>query len=72
MLAIMPKNIARRFLSAFVALALGRATGLDIKKLTGRDGYRLRIGGWRALYRIDKNQLIIEVVKIGARGDIYK
>ena len=68
----MPKATARRFITAFDALASGQSTGLDSKKLTGRDGYRLRIGGWRALYRMEKDQLIIEVVKIGPRGDIYK
>ncbi len=68
----MPKTTARRFITAFDVLASGQSMGLDIKKLTGRDGYRLRIGGWRALYRVEKDQLIIEVVKIGPRGDIYK
>ena len=68
----MPKAIARRFLAGFDALASGQAPGLDIKKLAGRDGYRLRFGGRRALYRVENDQLIIEVVKIGPRGDIYK
>lgn len=72
MLAIMPKAMAHRFIVAFATLATGQATGLDIKKLAGRDGYRLRIGGWRALYRMENAQLIIEVLKIGPRGDIYK
>lgn len=68
----MPKATARRFLRAFDALASGQPPGLDIKKLTGRTGFRLRIGGWRALYRVEKGQLIIEVIKIGPRGGIYK
>ncbi|MBI4006046.1 MAG: type II toxin-antitoxin system RelE/ParE family toxin [Gammaproteobacteria bacterium] len=72
MLAKMPKATARRFLTAFDALATGQSSGLDVKKLMGRAGYRLRIGEWRALYRMEKDQLIIEVVKIGPRGDIYK
>ena len=72
MLVNMPKSIAHRFIAAFDTLATGQAKGLDIKKLTGRDGYRLRMGGWRALYRMENDQLIIEVVKIGPRGDIYK
>ena len=72
MLAIIPKDTARRLITAFDTLASGQSTELDIKKLTGRDGYRLRIGGWRTLYRVEKDQLIIEVVKIGPRGDIYK
>ncbi|MEE8320466.1 MAG: type II toxin-antitoxin system RelE/ParE family toxin [Gammaproteobacteria bacterium] len=37
-----------------------------------KDGYRLRIGDYRALYRIYENELIIEVIKLGSRGDVYK
>jgi mRNA interferase RelE/StbE len=40
--------------------------------MTGREGYRLRIGDWRALYRIENDRLVILVVDIGPRGDIYK
>jgi Cytotoxic translational repressor of toxin-antitoxin stability system len=68
----MPRATARRFITAIDFLATGQSSGLDIKKLAGREGYRLRIGGWRALYRMEEEQLIIEVVKIGPRGDIYK
>lgn len=68
----MPWPTAQRFLEAFDALASGHSKGLDIQKLAGRTGYRLRIGNWRALYRVKKEKLIIEVIKIGPRGDIYK
>ncbi len=45
---------------------------LDIKKLKGhKDTYRLRIGDLRLLYTIEDNVLVITVLKIGPRGDIY-
>ena len=73
MLRRMPRPLATRFLSAFEILATGKSQRkLDIKQLSGREGYRLRIGNWRALYHIEEDQLIIEVVKIGPRGDVYK
>ena len=73
MLRRMPRPLAVRFLSAFETLAAGKSRHrLDIKQLEGRAGYRLRIGTWRALYRLEEDQLIIEVVKIGPRGDVYK
>ena len=73
MLRRMPRSLATRFLLAFGALATGKSQRkLDIKQLAGREGYRLRIGNWRALYHIEEDQLIIEVVKIGPRGDVYK
>ncbi len=42
----------------------------DIKKLQGADGYRLRIGNYRILF--DINGIIIDIIDIGNRGQIYK
>ena len=45
---------------------------LDIEILKGRKGFRLRVGQYRVIYTRQDDQLILEVVKIRARGDIYK
>ena len=45
---------------------------LDVDKIKGKSGYRLRVGQYRIIYTRHNNQLIIEVVKIRPRGDIYK
>jgi len=45
---------------------------LDAKKLHGRSGYRLRVGEWRILYELKNEELIIIIIKIGSRGDVYK
>ena len=45
---------------------------LDIDKLKGELGYRLRVGQYRIIYTRHDDELIIEVVKIRPRGDIYK
>ncbi len=42
----------------------------DIKKLQGQNGYRLRIGNFRVLF--DINGVIIDIIDIGNRGQIYK
>ena len=47
-------------------------TSLDIKPLQGRDGFRLRIGDWRVLYELDRGRLLILVLEIGQRGEVYK
>lgn len=40
--------------------------------LGGRDGCRLRIGNYRILYTVNKRELLVEVFRIGSRGDVYK
>ena len=44
----------------------------NVKKLTGLDGYRLRVGDYRVIYRIEDKLLMIFVVEIDVRGSIYK
>jgi len=71
--ARMPREIARRFGLAFRVVAANRGGArLVISKLRDREGYRLRIGGRRALHRIDGERLIIEVMRIDCRGSVYK
>lgn len=41
-------------------------------KLSGREGYRLRVGDYRALYRVDDAQQEVTVTRVGHRRDIYR
>jgi mRNA interferase RelE/StbE len=42
-------------------------------KLKGYDNtYRIRVGVYRVVYTIEDNILMVEVIKIGHRRDIYK
>jgi len=43
-----------------------------VKKLVGDLGYRLRVGDYRVILDIYKSELIILVIKIGHRKNIYK
>lgn len=42
------------------------------KKLSGRDRYRIRQGIYRILYGIEGKELVVMVVKVGHRKDIYR
>ena len=42
------------------------------EKLSGEEKYRLRQGDYRILYEILDQKLIITVVKVGNRRDIYR
>jgi mRNA interferase RelE/StbE len=45
---------------------------LDITALQGCDFYRLRIGQYRLIYEIKDDELLIFVMTMGNRGDVYK
>jgi mRNA interferase RelE/StbE len=48
-------------------------TGKDIKKLKGEiDRWRLRVGNYRILMTIDQNKVIVLVLQIGHRREIYR
>lgn len=45
----------------------------DIKPLAGyTDRFRLRVGDYRVIYRVENTRLIVFVIDIGNRGDVYK
>jgi mRNA interferase RelE/StbE len=46
---------------------------LDCKKLKGRQNqYRVRSGDYRIIYSVEDTSLIIRVIKVGHRRDIYQ
>ncbi len=45
---------------------------LDLRPLRGRIDWRLRVGGWRVLLRMEESQKVIVAYDLGPRGDIYK
>ena len=60
------KSTQKRIMEAISDLPLSG----DIKKLQGVNGYRLRVGDYRVLF--DMNGIIIDIIEIGNRGQIYK
>jgi mRNA interferase RelE/StbE len=42
------------------------------KKLKGRTGYRIRTGNYRIIYDIFETELIVDVITLGHRKDIYE
>lgn len=42
------------------------------KKLKGRDAYRIRVGNYRIIYEIFDKELVIDVINLGHRKDIYE
>ena len=42
------------------------------KKLVNRKGYRIRIGNYRVIYEIFDTNLVIDVITVGHRKDVYE
>ncbi len=70
------KQEAVKFIKTFEELSLKYQWAIqkfDIKSLRGYDDvYRLRIGKYRAIFRVLDDKLVIYVVDIRSRGDVYK
>lgn len=65
------KGVQVQIVQALEGLAVApRPAG--VKKLKGNDGfYRIRVGDYRIIYQINDGKLIILVVLIGNRRDVY-
>jgi mRNA interferase RelE/StbE len=69
----MPQGIAQRIETELDTIAINPTTYQgDWKPLQRSPFWRLRVGSWRAICQIIDNELIIYVLKIGSRGDVYK
>ena len=66
----LPDNIAEPILDAIADLE-ENPRPVGNKKLKGRDGYRVRIGNYRVIYDIFDSELIVDVIALGHRKDIY-
>ena len=43
-----------------------------VKKLSGREEYRLRIGDYRVLYTVDDKDSIVTIFAVGHRREVYR
>ena len=67
----LPKKDLQKIVNKIQNLAVNpRPAGCE--KLSGDDKLRIRQGNYRIVYSIEDSALIVFVVKIGHRRDIYK
>lgn len=66
-----------RILKTRLTLAIARL-GDDprppgVKKMAGTDEFwRIRVGDWRIIYRVEDVQLLVLVIKMAPRGGVYR
>jgi mRNA interferase RelE/StbE len=69
--AISNRSDRRRVVARIRSLAHDpRPRGCE--KLAGGDRYRVRQGVYRIIYSIEDDRLIVHVVKVGHRRDVYR
>ena len=63
--------ISKRIVQAIEELLENPETK-DIRKLTGTPYYRMRVGDYRVIFDLQKKELVILILSLGNRKNIYK
>ena len=73
-LSALPKQTYEKILDSLELLRINPfAEILQFKKLRTRQNlYRIRVGNYQVIYEVHGNELIIIVVRIGHRKDVYR
>lgn len=66
-----PKRDVQRIIADIAELAINPRPPQS-RKLSGAEKYRLRCGAYRVLYEIQNAVLIVCVVKVGHRREVYR
>lgn len=68
----LPQDVQRRIAAKIDALAMDPYPP-DSKRLKNGNGrLRIRVGDYRVIYRLEEDRLVILVIKIGHRRDVYR
>jgi mRNA interferase RelE/StbE len=72
-IARLDRPVQARILQAPVRLEEDPFTAPNVKALRGGgDGYRLRVGDHRVLYQVLDERVLVLVVKVGHRREVYR
>ena len=67
----LPDDIAQRIMMRLTGLETNPRPA-DVKKLKGRDAWRIRVGDYRLIYEIHDRILQVIVITVGHRREIYR
>ncbi|HKI69221.1 MAG TPA: type II toxin-antitoxin system RelE/ParE family toxin [Verrucomicrobiae bacterium] len=67
----LPNDVARRILTRLAGLETNPRPA-DVKKLKGREAWRIRVGDYRVIYEIHDRMLQIVVITVGHRREVYR
>lgn len=66
------KKWQKKIILAIEELARDPFGKSNVKKLVNSPYYRLRVGDYRVVYDIQRSRVMILVVHIGKRGEVYR
>jgi mRNA interferase RelE/StbE len=68
----LPKRVRARLWERIGSLAEDpRPPGCKALQGALRGSHRVRVGSYRIIYRIEADRLVVVVVEVGTRGDVY-
>ena len=68
----LPRDDQRRVAAAIMALGENHHTH-GVRKLSGYDDvFRIRVGTYRVLFSVSEAEVIVIILKIGHRRDVYR
>jgi mRNA interferase RelE/StbE len=71
-LGSLPRSVLKRIDAKI--LSLGRdPRPAGVKKLAGHEGFlRVRVGDYRIIYQVEDDRLVVLVVRVGHRREVYR
>jgi len=70
-LEVTPRKDRRRLVTRIQLLAKDpRPFGCE--KLSGHDLFRIRQGNYRVLYSVRDEELVVQVIRVGHRSEVYR
>ncbi len=70
-LAKLPRQTAKRIVKAIYKLSDNPRKG-NVRPMVGSKAWRLKVGDYRVIYDIYDKKLIVLIIKVGHRRDIYR
>ena len=67
----LPKPYIENIIESIAGLAAAPFP-VGVKKLVGEEMYRIRVGPYRILYEVEGRLMLILVIKIAHRKDVYR
>ncbi len=67
-----PRKKERQQIIRHIGLLASNPRPPGCKKLSGHDKYRIRQGTYRIVYAIEDGELVVYIVKVGHRKNVYR